>query len=95
MDLPSSSDALCQSCFVKNVCFYELFDLPVFHVQFLIPLLVSTGLAPLAGIKCLGTQPWGIEAFSQGPALPSLPAELPDPPLGMCVHVCHFEMDKV
>lgn len=70
MDLLPSPDALCQSCFVKNLCFYELFNLPVFYVQFCIPILVSTGLALLAGIKGLGTHPWGVEAFSQGPALP-------------------------
>lgn len=62
--------SLCQSCFVKNLCFYELLDLPVFYVHFLIPLLVSTGFAPLAGIKGLGTHSQGVEAFSQGPALP-------------------------
>lgn len=70
----------------------------MFYVQFLLPLLVSTGFAPLAGIKGLGTHSQGVEAFSQGLALPGthtrpLPPELPNPPLGMRVHVYHFEME--
>lgn len=60
-------------------------------VQLLILLVVSTGFAPLAGMKGLGTHSQGAEAPSYGPAVPQdshtdLP-KLQGPPLGVCVYL--------